>query len=121
MIERDEPIFYPDNPAPHLTDWFLDIGPATATGMGEVPLGWLEIDAWCERTGIDLDPWEARTIRSLSRAYVGQRHDARKRDCPPPYDPQAENEALQQAKVDEQFKAMLTAFTRKPKHRKAVG
>jgi len=54
--------------------------------MGEGPVSWIEINAWCERTGIELDPWEARTIRALSTAYVAQAHKSRKPDCPSPLD-----------------------------------
>lgn len=85
MQDRRESPVLPPNPAPHITDWFMEIGPTFSTGMGERPIEWPDMDAWCNRVGIDLDPWEARTIRRLSKAYARQVFDAKKPDCPAPY------------------------------------
>jgi len=84
-------------------------------GMGAAELTWQEIDAWCGRTGIDLDPWEARTIRRLSRTYVHQQHDARKPDCPEPYADEVQRAETAKNRVSGQFKAMLAAFGAPPK------
>lgn len=75
----------PPNPAPHITDRLIEIGLTQAAGMGAVPLSWLEINAWCERTAVDLDPWEARLIRRLSAAYLAESHVADDENCPPPW------------------------------------
>ncbi|WP_165913229.1 hypothetical protein [Novosphingobium sp. ST904] len=72
----------PDNPAPYLTDWLIEIGPAAPGGD---PLGWRDLAAWQDITGIELEPWEGRLIRRLSTDFVSQRHKAEKADCPPPY------------------------------------
>ena len=53
--------------------------------MGEGPVSWAEITEWQRNTGIELDAWEARTIRRLSQVFVSQRHDAEKADCPAPF------------------------------------
>jgi hypothetical protein len=75
----------PPNPAPHITDRLIEIGLTQAAGMGAVPLSWLEINAWCERTAVDLEPWEARLIRRLSAAYLAERRKADVETCPPPW------------------------------------
>jgi hypothetical protein len=75
----------PPNPAPHIFDRLIEIGLTEAAGMGAAPISWREIDAWCSRTGIDLDPWEARLIRSLSTAYIAEGHRAEAETCPPPW------------------------------------
>ena len=114
MQKRDLPILLPPNPAEHVTDWLLEIGPTSISGMGEAPVSWETIDAWQRLTGIELDPWEARTIRRLSSAYVGQRYEARKPNCPPPYNGADESVVAKRDTVTAQFKAFMQAFA-KPK------
>jgi len=41
--------------------------------MGETPLGWSDLRAYADLTGVDLDPWEARALRDLSRTYLSAR------------------------------------------------
>lgn len=75
----------PPNPAPHIIQRLLEIGLAEAAGMGTGPVSWQAIDAWANRTGIILSPWEARLIRSLSVAYVAEGRVAESETCPPPW------------------------------------
>lgn len=75
----------PPNPAPHLIDRLIEIGLTEAAGMGAVPLSWREINAWCDRTGVDLQPWEARLIRTLSSIYLAEGRRAESETCPPPW------------------------------------
>lgn len=75
----------PPNPAPHITDRLVEIGLTEASGMGSGPLSWPTIDAWCNRTAIDLSPWEARLIRKLSIGYVVMSRTAESENCPPPW------------------------------------
>ena len=96
----------PFNPAPHLTDWLIEIGPA-APG-GEDAIGYMEMAAWSRLTGIDLNPWEVRTLRRLSRSFVSQRAISRKPSC---LEPRLQaDEVSARARVDEQFKAMMGAL-----------
>lgn len=53
--------------------------------MGPVPITWQELDAWQRQTGMRLQPWEARAVISLSRAYAGEAVAAREDDAPAPY------------------------------------
>lgn len=117
MRERDEPILYPDNPAPHITDWLFEIGPTVPTGMGEAAISWEAMDAWCNRTGVDLDPWECRTLRKLSQAFINQRHDAKKPDCPAPYSIEAIEAQQAEDRVTEQFRQMKLAFANRAKRK----
>lgn len=75
----------PDNPAPHITDRLVEMGLTQAAGMTAVPLSWQEINAWCDRTSIDLPPWEARLIRRLSGDYLAESRAAEAETCPPPW------------------------------------
>ncbi len=75
----------PPNPMPHVVNRLIEIGLTGSTGMGPVPLCWLEIDAWSRQTGIELMPWEARLIRALSTAYIAEGRKAESENCPPPW------------------------------------
>jgi hypothetical protein len=74
----------PPNPAPHVTDWLIEIG-LTEAGMGVGPITWLQIDAWQRCTGVPLAPWEARLLHRLSLAYVAEGRRAEDENCPPPW------------------------------------
>jgi hypothetical protein len=52
--------------------------------MGSGPISFQEIRSWQESTGIDLKPWEARAIRTLSIVYLNQAAISDKADCPSP-------------------------------------
>ncbi len=75
----------PVNPAPHITDRLVEMGLSEAAGMGAAPLSWKEINAWCERTCVDLPPWEARLMRRLSADYLAESRKAESETCPPPW------------------------------------
>jgi hypothetical protein len=94
----------PDNPAPHLTDWLLEIGPTNSEGGS---IGWRDIEAWQSIVGIELEPWEARLIKRLSAEYASMRFRGEKADCPAPYmlvTPEAQD------RVAAQFRAMVAAM-----------
>lgn len=93
----------PPNPMPYLTEWLMEVGPVAANGMGSAPLGWAEIAAWQEMTGNDLNAWEARTLRRLSRDFHDQMHKAKEATCPAPFVAQVANDDA----VGDQFKAMF--------------
>lgn len=75
--------------------------------MGEAAITWEAMAAWTQHTGIELDAWEARTIRRLSATYLSQRHDAVKPDCPEPYADEAKPDMEPDDPVSRQFKAMM--------------
>lgn len=82
--EKIEPDL-PPNPMPHLTGWLFEIGPTASGGMGPSVIGWQEIAAWQGLTGIELDAWEAKTLRSLSAEFLGMMNEAKEPACPAPY------------------------------------
>lgn len=72
----------PPNPMPHITARLVEMGLKDPAGTA---LSWLTIDAWQRCTRVDLSPWEARLIRRLSLAYVGEGRKAESENCPPPW------------------------------------
>jgi hypothetical protein len=83
--ESGIPVSMPPNPAPTVITRLMEIGLSEAAGMGAAPLSWREIDAWCNRTAVDLPPWEARLIRQLSVEYLAEGRRAETESCPPPW------------------------------------
>lgn len=75
----------PPNPLPHVLSRLIDIGMTEPGGMGPVPLSSREVEAWQHNTGVELSPWEARLLRTLSREYVAQLAKAEEPDCPAPW------------------------------------
>lgn len=57
----------------YLVDAMFRLSPARQTGMGEVPSGWPEIDAFARQTGRISEPWEAETLFAMCRAYTTER------------------------------------------------
>lgn len=86
---RKEEDYEPEMPPLYGTEYllshFFEIGPTLAAGMGAGPITFLEIGLWMECTGIELQPWEARFIQSLSKEYLDESYKATKRDRPAPW------------------------------------
>lgn len=75
----------PPNPAPHIIARLIEMGITQSNGMGASPISWSEITAWCERTCINLPPWESRLMRTLSEEYLAELHRAEAEHCPAPW------------------------------------
>lgn len=82
----------PDMPpvdgASHLIGYLFEVGPTLSGSMGEGPLTNLELRAWQEAGGFELQPWESRFLLRLSREYLMQGHLAEKANCEAPWMPQ---------------------------------
>jgi len=102
---KGERILLPDMSLPYLTNWFFEIGPITGEGV----ITWQEMAAWERITGVELDPWEAATLRLLSTHWLNMKHEARKPNCP---QPMTEQPVEVRDKVSRQFE-MMKAFARK--------
>jgi len=74
----------PPNPMPHIIERLIEIGLTEPAGMGMAPLSWQTIAAWSDLTGVALSPWEARLLRHLSTAYLGEFNRAGDETYPPP-------------------------------------
>jgi hypothetical protein len=97
--------FFPVMPfvdAEHIIGYLFEIGPSVSGGMSQAPITHGEIAAWQANIGVELQPWEARFLRSLSIEYIGQSVKSEKPDCPAPYGI-AERRALVAKKIDDIF------------------
>lgn len=71
--------------AGYMIGYLFELGPTIAAGMSDGPIPHSEIEAWQRNTGIELDAWEARTLRRLSFDYLVESHKATAIDCPAPW------------------------------------
>jgi hypothetical protein len=104
----------PMPPVPHeagyLIKYLIEVGPVMGTGMGAIPLTFGELQAWQQQTGLDLRPWEAATLRRLSRDYAGESIRAANPAVLPPWRPPV----LDRAQVNEQVRAIFGALVKRP-------
>jgi hypothetical protein len=70
------PSMPPAGAAAYLLDYLFEVGPTMAAGAGEAELSHQEIESWARLRRIELTPWEARTLRRLSRDYLAEKHAA---------------------------------------------
>lgn len=73
-------IVLPHCPAPYLTQWLFEIGPG-----GDEPVGYQDFAAWQALSGVELTPWEAKTLRRMAQDYLSMAMKASEPDCAPPY------------------------------------
>lgn len=69
-----------DSTFEYLVRYLYEVGPCE----GEHELSFQELDAWCRRTGVDLDDFGSTALKQMSRAYLGMYHKARDASCPNP-------------------------------------
>lgn len=78
---KNQEVVMPYCDASYVIDYLFDLG----VTLGDAPINHQEIRAWMENTGIELDTWEARTIKFLSEAYLSMTHEATKIDSETPW------------------------------------
>lgn len=69
--EGREPPFPKIQHGHHLINALFEVGPTKHGAMGgEEPVGWLDVDAYARLTEEITEPWEARALIEMSRAYL---------------------------------------------------
>lgn len=63
----------------------FEVGLMKSGGMGSVPIDWSDIKAFMDCTGTDLNYYESKKIRELSRAYVNSLNSSKEESTPPPF------------------------------------
>lgn len=76
-----------------LLGYLYEIGPTAPGGMGPAAISNQEIAAWCGLSGVRLTPWEAKTLRALSREYIAEQHAAADPARPAPWAPEEGDES----------------------------
>lgn len=85
FVDDEVAVDYPPLDSDYLIGVFFDVGPALPSGFGPVPLTHLELRCYQDNIGIQLSPWEVRTLRHLSIEYIAEMRRAEEPNCEPPY------------------------------------
>lgn len=98
----------------YLLSYWFDIGMVGSGGMGATQLTALEIGAWSDLSGVELESWEFACIRKMSAAYLQYINEGENPESQPPYgDPVNEfDRNVVEKKVSNAFKAFLQAKKR---------
>lgn len=97
----------------NLRELFLFMGQVLQTGMGIVPVTWVELKAFIEVNELDLTLWERRTLKKMSDAYCNEYAQASSPSRPAPYAPVKAVEEQDGIAVGMQIAAALAAFRKK--------
>lgn len=97
----------------HLLGYLHECGPVMGTGMGAIPLTFGELQAWQERTGLDLQPWEVLTLRRLSKDYASESVRAANPAAKPPWTPPV----VDRAHVNQQLRSIFGALAARQRQR----
>jgi hypothetical protein len=108
MMAAGHDVVLPPVPANYIVEWWRDIGPVVHSGMGDGPIGWQDMAAWSALSGIDLEFWEAQTIRRMSLEYLAERQEAKKPQC---FSPMSREKSTDPAdKMAAQFAALSASL-----------
>jgi hypothetical protein len=67
--------------APFLLEYFFELGPIKKDSAIEP----IDIPGWEHVLGVEFQPWQARALLKMSRAYHVEMFSAREWDAPPPW------------------------------------
>ncbi len=95
MYGRDDPIAKMPTADTLLTQCFMQLGVAMNGGMAQSAVTWQEIDAYCNRSGNDLNYWECDQLIKMSRAYVSAVSRFKDHEAEPPYQREYTEKELQ--------------------------
>jgi len=83
------------------------------SGMGAIPLTWLEIEAWLNVTELGLTVWEKLIIKDMSDAYVAELTKSTAKDATAPYTVPVDPEEVNRAAVSDKIGSILRGFKSK--------
>ncbi|NKX40348.1 hypothetical protein HGG71_02570 [Rhodobacteraceae bacterium R_SAG2] len=52
---------------------FLEVGPTLPGAMGEVPVSWVEVDAYARHSPEITEPWEVQALVQMSQQYLAEK------------------------------------------------
>lgn len=96
--------------AAYLLRYLQEAGPVLGTGMGVIPLTFTELQAWQSQTGLELRPWEATTLRRLSKDYATETTRAANPAQVPPWKPPV----VDRAQINQQVRAIFGGLVKRP-------
>lgn len=89
---------------PHL----FEAGPVSVEGMGPITLAHADLGWYQINMGVSFNPWEIRTLRGLSGAWLAESREAEQESRPPPYvSVESESVAHRRAKLPKYIRSFL--------------
>lgn len=86
IVDRGgKPLFPKVKITNYMIGYWLELGRAKATGMGQSAFEPGDLIHWQNGTGIDLNAWEFRTLRKMSESFASFLPEAKQIACKPPY------------------------------------
>ena len=68
----------------YLIEWINELGFAASNGMGAVTISFLEINAWADLMQVEPTPFDVKTLRDMSKAFISMQESAKKPTEPDP-------------------------------------
>lgn len=68
----------------YLIEWINELGYFLNGGMGAVVITYSEILAWAQLTQNTPTPFDVKTLRAMSQAFIAMQESAKKADCNDP-------------------------------------
>lgn len=96
-----------DHAAGYMISLLHESGLMSSSGMGPIPLSWLEIESWLRCTERELPLWERKTIKLLSEEYTSELVQAKDKGRPPPYTKAVIVEELDRKAVADKISSIL--------------
>lgn len=101
-----------EHAAGYLIGLLYEAGLMSSSGMGPVPISWVEIDAWLKTTEMSITVWERAMIKKLSEAYVSELSRATEKTRQAPYSKKAEEE-FDRVAIGNQIYNVLQGFMKR--------
>lgn len=73
-------------PGEYLLEALFHVGPSAWSDGAEVPISWAELAGYMAATGDISEPWEARAVMAMSKAYVNAKREGVNVHCIAPVD-----------------------------------
>jgi len=90
--DQGKEIEYPPCSMQYMVEYLFSIGPILSTTSGDSPINHQEIYAWQKNLQVKLCPWEAQTLRDMSRHYLLKMIKSSHQDSPPPWLPEIDQQ-----------------------------
>lgn len=78
----------------YLIGWLNELGLANYGLNGVIPLTFVDLQAWQTMTGRNVNPWESKTLITLSRQYCAQMNASGKKGCEAPFAAEITNDDM---------------------------
>jgi len=95
--------------AEYLMNYAQELGFSKSSGMGLMPIDWVDLNNWSQVTKTTLSNWEALVIVYISKSYVDQYYLSNEKIVPAPYQQIQIDKTVVSNKIANLFRSMIRA------------